>query len=84
MDSTGFEPVAFTLQTEGSAFAPGGDLRSLFFTGFIFNDMISLMVTTIQIQLFFPGIPGTSLKKRNGLDGIRTRGLHVANVTIYP
>jgi hypothetical protein len=28
MDSTGFEPVAFTFQTEGSAFASRGDLRS--------------------------------------------------------
>ena len=23
-------------------------------------------------------------EKKHGLDGIRTRGLHVANVTIYP
>ncbi len=41
------------------------------------------------ISLEFPGVHGdfTGIgkpEKQDGLDGIRTRGLHVANVTIYP
>ena len=29
-------------------------------------------------------VTGISVPEGDGLDGIRTRGLHVANVTIYP
>ena len=63
MDSTGFEPVAFTFQTEGSAFASRGDLLS---------PLLHRVYTSMHHG-------ENKVKNDYGLDGIRTRGLHVPN-----